>query len=734
VLDDNGLDPDSAAQGAKLQVRLSGDNLDSSCKLLINGVVDGAGTPIAGEFGIDPFGNPIASLNISQDAAPGAYAIAVGNSHGISEAKYFFVFCAGCPAPPALEYLSTGHDEPGNDAPPVYQGETAVLTLGGYFLNNDPAVSISGGGLVLDGTAAYFTGIYQHLDQQVTVAPDAPTGRHTVTVKTSGGTSNPLYITVRTVPPPAPRITDVEVFKEFQTFTRCLRTGSNELYVEGNNLEHTFMKLAFVANDRAYLAELDQPDFQQLSKPFPTDIVKFIVPIDTVPPDDFSVRVESPTWSAPYAPFDAVCGNRPGSPFISSLSPDVVTQGTTVFIKFEGANLRQAELRVNDNAGVTIKEVLSPVAGQPDSIKIAKLEILPSANGDVLLWFKDQSGQASIPRALRILQPGLSYINAVTPDYIPQGTSTEVTVRGSKLVSASAVHFSSPGVSISNVQLDSSRAFMTCHIQADLTAALTNDTNTNLVAGNPLAFKVLPAGSQPPPPPTPTPTATATATPTPRPTSTPTATPTSTPTAAPVTLSSITPSHAMKGVTLYLKCQGNNFGTNRQVICDDPAISVTTNLSANGDPNHVVVAQIQVPSNLISSADGIRVKNLSTGFFNSQPINLIIDTRTSGLPFVDGGSAGSAKGSVHQGGAADIDYTGYNLDGATNASWGGIAGLTFTNTTVAVIPGDPAGLKHVLAHVVASSTAPQTIDEATNLRLTINGQNSNEFGFAVFGP
>jgi hypothetical protein len=147
----------------------------------------------------------------------------------------------------------------------------------------------------------------------------------------------------------------------------------------------------------------------------------------------------------------------------------------------------------------------------------------------------------------------------------------------------------------------------------------------------------------------------------------------------------------------------------------------------------VAVAKLQIADDIDGGSVEVRVTNPSVGTSNA--MTLTIDQPVTGAAFVSGSNAGSSTGGVKQGGQADIEEYGHNLAGATDASWGGIGGLTFKNTQVQPfpVPGDP-DLYKMTARVINDSYTSQTNDEDTNLTLTVNGVQSNPFGFAIFAP
>src|SRR5687768_6148659 len=84
VLFSGAFDPnDEASQGETAQRRIAGENIDSSCHLIIDGEVDGTGTAIPANLTFGAGGAPYAIFHIAQNASPGAHSVVVGNETGL---------------------------------------------------------------------------------------------------------------------------------------------------------------------------------------------------------------------------------------------------------------------------------------------------------------------------------------------------------------------------------------------------------------------------------------------------------------------------------------------------------------------------------------------------------------------------------------------------------------------------------------------------------------------------
>jgi hypothetical protein len=251
---DHANTPLRGEQGQTVQITLSGNKFaitenpdhtfSSPAHLLIDGNLDGidqqSRTPYAVSVSNQPFtfssvqdqdGNEIdqlsGSLVIAADAPPGAYSISVGVPAGsgtsgglplggVSNYKFFYVTCAGCPPAPELDEISMSMStryaelvarstqfEPDPDASPapipdttvpLIAGQSYELNFAGHAFDHNPMVeAISGSGLSFQ-QISNVTGT--SFSVRADVAADASHGVHLVRVHTDSAPSEALRVKV----------------------------------------------------------------------------------------------------------------------------------------------------------------------------------------------------------------------------------------------------------------------------------------------------------------------------------------------------------------------------------------------------------------------------------------------------------------------------------------------------------------------------------------------------------
>ena len=668
------LSPDNAAQGEQsVQLTLAGEKFTSGSRLVIDGSADGTGTGLTpGQLNQISPEQLTVLLHIGQNTTPGAHSIAVADTVGISAPKGFFVSCSGCPPPPRLSSLSTAG---GPELFPLLRSNNSTIRLHGRnFRNNNPTVSITGAGLTFAATPAVDfdpTSQLDYIDLPITVAPDATTGRREVRVNTPGGRSNPLLLTVLAAPL-VPRVTNVNVSGS----TACaLRPGLNDVLVTGTYFDlATHIRFQFVADGRVH----DIPGANtRLNDP---RTIFTQVDVGSVAPDSFSVIATG--ISGASAAFPVTCNPAQG-PILHRISPGVVAQGTIVYVKCEGSNFSRnaqdpgADSVFWEGEGVEIEPVRpGPATADPNKVLVLKLTIADDSDPSVAIWVRNELGQFSNPATVRIMPPAAPYIQSVSPDFIHQGTSVDVTVQGTNLAPAAAIRFSSPGVTISNVVINPALESMTFTMQASPTAPLTRDEATNLLAGNPLGFRVLP------------------------------------PPIGPV-LTKLSPARVTRGAPVFIKCEGSNFGSLRYVITD-PEINGTTLFTVQANPDQVAVHLLNVPSNFPGSAISVQVQDAFDRLSN--PIVLPVDDPLPGRPFLSGTDRGGEFINPVPG-TSDLYVVGANLETVTPSSWRGVAGLRFLSGT--------ASTNRASVLVDADASTPLSGDEATNITVITSAGQSN---------
>jgi hypothetical protein len=680
------ISKDSVTDGdQQVPITLTGANFTNRCKIVVDGSPDGIGTGITldAPLGFISETELDASLDIAANTPPGAHDIAVGDHTGISDPQQLYVSCVGCPPPPRLVDVSDKipNVSVGARLSPLLRGTSATLTITGkIFQNNNPTVFVSGSAfapssaVVTDPTSGL-----DSFDLDITVAPDAATGFLELRVLTSGGRSNRLLLTVLAAPI-IPRITGVTVAGSNPC---ALRVGLNDLIITGQffdlstqiNLDYVYGGVVHEIGSNTVLTD-------------PRTISTQVYVGGSTAPDSFSVRA----FGVGGHSDDFVVSCNPGGlPVLHRLSPQRVTGGTDVYLKIEGENLDNIALFVESPAAQVIDGPFTPVTADPKQVIVVKLRAFVSASeSSAMVYCRNLAGQLSNPLGFRIDEPSVPYIQTVTPDFITQGADADITIHGSNLLPLDApfLRFSTPGVTISNVTVDPNLADMTCHVHADLSAALTNDEATNLVLFNPVGFKIVPL-----------------------------------PAPGPV-LNSITPTHVTKGSRVFIKCEGTGFGSN-PFVYTDPVIGSAGRISTtHADQSQLVVGLLDIPANFSGNSLMITVKDTDRNL-TSNALALSVDDRVANKPFI-ARIVSQALG-VTQGTTAHLQVGGANLTGITNESWHtAVPGLQFSATS--------GGPTNVFFNVTADSNAPLTGDEATNVTAEVLGVESNPFALFVYPP
>ena len=184
-------------------------------------------------------------------------------------------------------------------------------------------------------------------------------------------------------------------------------------------------------------------------------------------------------------------------------------------------------------------------------------------------------------------------------------------------------------------------------------------------------------------------------------------------------LTDVTPAHVSPGADVLIECHGKGFGSNREVILTPvlpfggptpSPIPITTYPMVNteADRDSLVVARIHPAEAAIVK---VQVRNIDLNATTD-------DVRIFVEPLEEGAIVGrtSASDAVHRGGNYLLTVSGENLSNVTDYSWGGIPGLTFSNTSAT------ATSASVTIH--ADAAAPLTGNAATNLVLVV-GNNTN---------
>ena len=190
-------------------------------------------------------------------------------------------------------------------------------------------------------------------------------------------------------------------------------------------------------------------------------------------------------------------------------------------------------------------------------------------------------------------------------------------------------------------------------------------------------------------------------------------------------LTKLTPSRVTRGTTVFVKCEGSNFGLAARVTAQGSAGSTTLrSRPVKADPDKVIVPLMGIG---LSASPTIMVQVVDGQGKVSNSLPLAVDDPVAGKPFLGDPSSPALLGGIRSGGDINSGSKGKNLQGINDQSWSfSFPGhLTFSSTAL-----DSSG-QFVSFHVHADATTPLSADEATNLTVTTPAGQSNPVAFEV---
>ena len=412
-------------------------------------------------------------------------------------------------------------------------------------------------------------------------------------------------------------------------------------------------------------------------------------------------------WCAPCAP----------SPVCNSLTPNIGNQGTDVRVTLAGDHLGGCHFSppVIGIQGSDVSLVFDPSVDPWNDVSVTfTLHIPPNASPcyheiDVLTDRGGMSGVNSIP--FLVSYPGCPppsqllnvFIYSGGP-LVPGGPPVTFQFEGTNFANNNPqvqVSFGGPGLAFSTpYNLQSSGGLDSFLVDVTANACCIYDVT---VTTNGCSFghqAIVVDASQPPPSPTP---------------------------GAPPFLSKIfsgdvqNPAHITKyasttqGGTVSLKFEGTGFGTNSEIIVDfNNFIQQIVEVTGATTPDTVRTGRIYfyLPAGT-DPAVTLHVHNLDNDTL-SNGVLLILDEPDPAAPVVNTAYFlinGFAVTEMPQNSDADLYIYGQNLEGVTEQSFSGVAGLTFSHVSYPI-----EGAVRVQVH--ADANAPLSADEVTNLTVT----------------
>ena len=610
------ISPTSGVQGTNVPVTLTGTNFAANATVNVSG----SGVTVSNVQVVSAT-QITASFGIAANATVGADTVTVTSSGMTTNGTTFTVT-----ATPTLTSIT-----------PIsgVQGANVPVTLTGTNFAANATVNVSGSGVTVSNVQVVSA---TQITATLGIAANAALGGDTVTVTSSGVTTNGVTFTV-TAPP---------------TLTSISPTGG----VQGSNVPVTLTGTNFAANatvnvsgSGVTVSNVVVVSATQITATFG------IAANATVGGDTVTVTSSGVTTSG-------VTFTVTATPTLTSISPTNGVQGTNVPVTLTGTNFA-ANATVNvSGSGVTVSNVIVVSATQIT----ATFGIAANATvgGDTVTVMS--SGVTT--NGVTFTVTATPTLTSISPTNGVQGTNVPVTLTGTNFTANATVNVSGSGVTVSNVVVVSAtQVTATFGIAANATVG--GDTVTVTSSGvttNGVTFTV---------------------------------------TAAP-TLTSISPTSGAQGSNVPVTLTGTNFAANATVNVSGSGVTVS---------NVVVVSATQITATFAIAANaglsGYTVSVTSAGVTTN---GVTFTVTASMVPVLS--SLSPASGGA--GNSVPVTLTGANfIAGATLSSTN--SSLSFSNVNVV------SGTQITATFTIASNATPGSAPVMVN---TSYGT-SNAVGFTI---
>ncbi len=387
-----------------------------------------SGTSLTANFVLDPA------------AAEGSRSVTVTTTAGTSGAQFFTVTV---PLPPGTPTLTSVSPSQG------VRGSTVAVTLTGTnFVAGATTVSVGGSGVtVTNVTVSSGTS----LTANFVLDPTAADGFRTVTVTTAAGTSGPRIFAITLPAPGPPTLTSVTPNEGIQGTTVAVTlTGTN--FIVGATTVN-------VSGSGVTVNNVVVGGGTSLTASFVLD--------PTAADGPRSVTVATAAGTSGAQTFTIDLPPPPGTPTLTSVSPNQGVRGTTVAVMLTGTVFVVGATTVNvSGAGVTVTNV---VVGSPTSLTASFVLDPAAAEGPRTVTVTTARG-TSAPQVFTITPPPPT-LTSVSPNQGLRGATVAVTLTGTNfVVGATTVAVAGGGVTATNVAVGSSTS-LTASFVLDLAAA-----------------------------------------------------------------------------------------------------------------------------------------------------------------------------------------------------------------------------------------------------------------------
>ena len=389
-----------------------------------------------------------ADIVITATATPGAHTVTVTTSRGTSGAQTFTV------NPPPAPTLTTVSPNQGT------QGTTVAVTLTGInFVVGATTVSVGGSGVTVTNVVV---GGATSLTANFVLDPAAAVGARTVMVTTAAGTSGSRIFAISLPAPGAPTLTSVTPNQGTQGTTDAV----------------TLIGTNFVGGATTVAVSGAGVTVNNVVVGSTTSLTANLVIDPAAAVGARSVTVTTAAGTSGAQTFTVAPPPPPGTPTLTSVSPNQGMRGTTVAVTLTGTNFVVGATTVNVGSGMTATNV---VVSNSTSLTV-NFVLDPAAVAGPRIVTVTTAGGTSGPQGftINLPQPTLA---GVSPSQGAQGATVAVTLTGTNfVVGATTVNFSGAGVTVTNVVVASGTSLSASFV-LDPAAAVGARTVTVTTAG-----------------------------------------------------------------------------------------------------------------------------------------------------------------------------------------------------------------------------------------------------------
>ncbi len=647
--------PNSGTRGTAVNVTLAGTNFIAGATvgatgsgITVSNVVVVSSTQIT------------ATLTLAANATLGASSISVTTSAGVSNTVPFTVNAAV----PTLTSVTPNSGT---------QGTAVNVTLAGTNFIAGATVGVTGSGITVSNVAVVSG---TQITATLTIAASATPGAYSISVTTTGGTSNTVAFTVNAAnglptltsitPSSGARGTSVNV-----TLTGTNFTSASQVRLVGGGLTQT--NIIVVSS---------------------TQITATYNISSSVATGPHNTWVVTSAGSSNILTFTVTAAQN--APTLTSVTPNGGTRGTAVNVTLAGTNFISGATVGVTGSGITVSNVVVVSGTQiTATLTLAANATLGASNISVTT---SAGVSNTIPFTVNAAAPTLT---SVTPNSGTQGTAVNVTLAGTNFIAGATVGATGSGITVSNVVVVSgTQITATLTLAANATLGPSNiSVTTSAGVSNTIPFTV---------------------------------------NAAAPTLTSVTPNSGTRGTAVNVTLAGTNFiagatvgatgsgiTVSNVVVVSGTQITATLTLAANATlgASSISVTTSAGVSNTVPFTVNAAVPTLTSVTPNSGTQGTAVNVTLAGTNFIAGATVGVTGSGITVSNVAVVSGTQITATLTLAASaTSGASSISVTTTggtsnTVAFTVNAANGLPTL------TSITPSSGARGTSVNVTLTGTN-----------